>query len=63
MRNRATGVNTGSVMGHPPTGRPFEITVFDVVRFRDGLIVDHWGVPDQLGLLMQLGHVGRPNAG
>ena len=53
-RNRARGVNTGSVMGHAPTGRPIEIDVIDVVRMADGKIVEHWGVPDQLGMLMQL---------
>jgi predicted ester cyclase len=55
VRNRATGVNTGSVFGRPPTGRPFEITVFDAVRLEEGRIVEHWGVPDQLGMLVQLG--------
>jgi predicted ester cyclase len=55
LRNRATGVNTGRVFGRPPTGRRFEITVFDILRIHDGRIVEHWGVPDQLGLLVQLG--------
>jgi predicted ester cyclase len=59
-RNRARGVNTGSVLGFPPTGRPFEIDVFDVLRFEDGRMVEHWGVPDQLGLLAQLGLLPRP---
>lgn len=54
MRNRARGVNTGSVMGHPPTGKPMEIDVIDIVRLEAGKIVEHWGVPDQLGLLIQL---------
>ena len=58
--NRARGVNTGSVMGFPPTGKSFEIDVMDVARFEDGRIVEHWGVPDQLGLLIQLGLMPRP---
>lgn len=62
IRNRATGVNTGSVMGRPPTGRPFDITVIDILRFADGKVVEHWGVPDQLGMLIQLGLFGRPDA-
>ncbi len=62
IRNRATGLNTGSVFGRPATGRPFEITVIDVIRFADGKIVEHWGVPDQLGVLIQLGLFGRPDA-
>jgi predicted ester cyclase len=60
IRNRATGVNTGSVFGRPPTGRPLDITVIDIVRVVDGRIVEHWGVPDQLGMLIQLGLFGRP---
>ena len=59
-RNRARGVNTGSVMGHPPTGKPMEIDVIDIARMESGKIVEHWGVPDQLGLLMQLDLLPRP---
>ena len=59
-RNRARGVNSGSVMGFPPTGGSFEIDVIDVMRFEDGRIVEHWGVADQLGMLIQLGHIQRP---
>ncbi|HEU4671996.1 MAG TPA: ester cyclase [Candidatus Limnocylindrales bacterium] len=59
-RNRAQGVNTGPVMGHPPTGRHVEVDVFDVLRFENGRLVEHWGVADQLGLLLQLGIVPAP---
>ena len=59
IRNRATGINTGSVFGRPPTGKAIDITVIDILRFTDGRIVEHWGVPDQLGMLMQLGLFGR----
>lgn len=55
IRCTGSGVNTGNVFGRPPTGRPMSITVFDVLRWRDGQLVEHWGVPDQLGLLVQLG--------
>lgn len=54
-RNVATGTNDGSFMGRPPTGLPMRIDVFDVLRVVDGKIVEHWGVPDRLGLLVQLG--------
>lgn len=50
--NRARGLNTGSVMGNPPTGRPTEVDVFDMVRFKDGKVVEHWGIADQLGMLI-----------
>lgn len=56
-RNRARGVNTGSVMGNPATGKPVEVDVIDIVRFEDGKIVEHWGIADQLGLMLQVGAV------
>jgi len=54
-RFRATGTNLGSVMKMPPTGRKMDITVIDIVRIKDGKIVEHWGVPDQLGMMLQIG--------
>jgi predicted ester cyclase len=59
-RQRGGGTNTGSFFGHPPTGKAAYIEVFDVVRFEDGHIVEHWGVPDQLGMLAALGLVALP---
>jgi predicted ester cyclase len=55
--NRASGVNTGTIMGNPPTGKPVEVDVIDIVRFKDGKVVEHWGIADQLGMLIQLGLV------
>jgi len=55
IRMRAKGTNLGSIMGKPPTGKQMEIDVFDICRVKDGKIVEHWGVPDQLGMLEQVG--------
>lgn len=55
IRNLATGINDGSFMGNPPTGLPIRIDVFDVLRVVDGKVVEHWGVPDRLGALFQIG--------
>jgi predicted ester cyclase len=60
LRMTATGVNDGSFMGHPATSRPFRIQVFDVIRLAGGLMVEHWGVPDRLGVLLQLGLAAPP---
>jgi steroid delta-isomerase-like uncharacterized protein len=49
------GTNEGSFMGQPPTGKTMQIDVIDIARFKDGKIVEHWGVPDRLGALLQLG--------
>jgi predicted ester cyclase len=54
-RNRARGVNTGSVMGFAPTGGPIDVDVIDIGRFKDGKLVEHWGIADQMGLLLQVG--------
>lgn len=54
-RNIATGTHDGSFREHAPTARPIRIDVFDVMRVSDGRIVEHWGLPDQLGLLAQIG--------
>jgi predicted ester cyclase len=59
-RQKGGGTNLGSFAGHPPTGIKAFTDVIDVVRIEDGKIVEHWGVPDQLGMLMQLGHMRAP---
>jgi predicted ester cyclase len=59
-RQKGGGTNLGSFAGHPPTGIKAFIDVIDVVRIEDGKIVEHWGVPDQLGMMMQLGLIPQP---
>lgn len=61
LRMTATGTNDGSFMGHPSTGRRMSTDVFDIVRVKDGLIVEHWGVPDRLTTLFQLGLAQPPS--
>lgn len=61
-RRRGSGTDTNGQLGQPPMGRTFEITVIDIARFVDGLMAEHWGVPDRLGLLLQLGLFTSPSA-
>jgi predicted ester cyclase len=42
-------------MGHPPTGKPMTLDVIDIDRFDNGKLVEHWGIPDRLAVLLQLG--------
>jgi predicted ester cyclase len=56
-RMTARGTDAGQIMGRPPTGRRYTIDVIDICRFKAGKIVEHWGLPDQLGMLQQLGLV------
>lgn len=55
LRMTGSGTNDGPFMGHAPTGKRMSTPVFDVLRVRDGRMVEHWGVPDRLGALFQLG--------
>src|SRR5689334_13029506 len=59
-RNVATGTNDGSFLGNAPTGARIRVDVFDVLRVVDGRVVEHWGVPDRLGVLFQLGLAQPP---
>jgi predicted ester cyclase len=59
LRMTGRGTNEGPVMGQPPTHRPVAVDVIDVVRVRDGRIVEHWGVPDRFALLAQVGLLER----
>jgi predicted ester cyclase len=54
VRMTGRGTNRGGLMG-PPNGKSFEIAVFDVCRFEEGKIVEHWGSPDRFAMLAQLG--------
>lgn len=58
VRATGRGTATGPFFG-PPSGRPLEFTVIDIVRVRDGLIVEHWGVPDRFAVLAQSGVLAR----
>ncbi|HEU5103984.1 MAG TPA: ester cyclase [Roseiflexaceae bacterium] len=49
------GTHTGPFMGHAPTGKPVRVTGMDIMRYRDGQVVELWSTFDDLGLLQQLG--------
>jgi len=59
----ARGVNTGSLLGMPPSGRPVEVTGMSIERFAGGQIVESWVNFDLLGLLQQVGAVPAPGTG
>ena len=60
LHMRGSGTNDGAFMGNQPTGRRMEIDVFDLIRVVDGRMVEHWGVPDRLGAMRQLGLAQPP---
>ncbi len=60
-RVRATGTHRGDFMGMPPTGRSVDVQVIDIMRFGDdGLVHEHWGVFDAMGMMQQLGAIPGP---
>lgn len=59
-RVRVSGTHQGEFMGIPPTGKKFEVTAVDIVEFRDGKGIGHWGVMDMAAMMEQLGVGGPP---
>ena len=57
----ATGTHQGEFLGIPATGRRIEVAVIDIMRFgEDGLVHEHWGLFDSLGMMQQLGAIPAP---
>ncbi len=50
-----TGTNTGEFAGMPATGRQVSLQYVDIMRVRDGRIVEHWLSMNQLSWMQQLG--------
>ena len=54
------GTHLGEFRGLPPTGRSFVVHLVDLVRVREGRLQEHWGGPDLLDLVTQLGATLQP---
>jgi hypothetical protein len=51
-----SGTHTGEWLGHPATGRRFEdVDEVYFFTFRGGLVVESWGIEDNLRRMAQLG--------
>jgi predicted ester cyclase len=57
VRMTGSGTHGGEFLGRPPTGKQIEVDVIDICRFVNGMMVEHWGVPDRFHLMVQLGMV------
>ena len=49
------GTHTGEFQGIAPTGKRVTFPALDMARFENGKLVEHWGGPNQMSLLQQLG--------
>ena len=50
VRSTARGTNHGGFLS-PPKIKTFEVTVFDVCRFKDGKTIEHWGALDRFAVI------------
>jgi predicted ester cyclase len=55
-----TGTHTGEFAGIPATGNKVTLQFVDIMRVRDGKIVEHWNCIDQLSFMQQLGVLPAP---
>jgi|GEM_PF-792996 predicted ester cyclase len=53
-----TGTNTGPIYGRPGRGKKIDMNGVDIVRFKDGKVVEHWGYAEEGKMLSQLGLIG-----
>jgi len=56
------GTQTGQFIQFPPSGKHAIWRSVGFFRVEDGLIREHWGIPDLLGLLIQIGIIPPPKA-
>jgi steroid delta-isomerase-like uncharacterized protein len=54
------GTHEGEFMGMAPTHRRISVPGCDIVRFRDGKGVEHWGVTDTGMMMQQLSAAPEP---
>jgi predicted ester cyclase len=55
VRLRVQGTQTGHFGDLAATGKAIDIGVLDLFQIRDGVLVEHWALLDNLGMLKQLG--------
>jgi steroid delta-isomerase-like uncharacterized protein len=57
IRTTMTGTHEGDLFGVPPTRRKIKVMQIQIERIKNGRIVEHWRVTDELSLMRQLGVV------
>lgn len=62
-RWRASGTNTGPLMGLPATGKPAAISGIETERLVNGKIAESWVNFDNISMLVQLGLAPAPGQG
>ena|ERR1700682_4762319 len=57
-----TGTMKGEFLGMPPSGKTATWEAIHITRVKDGMIVEHWAVQDNMAMLQQLGFMPTPEA-
>lgn len=60
IRARGRGVGVADVHGPAAAGKPYEMTTMHIYRTDGDRLAEHWGVRDELGVMIQLGVVPAP---
>jgi steroid delta-isomerase-like uncharacterized protein len=60
IRFSMTGTHDGNFMGVPATGRAIRVQAMNFYHLADGKILEEYGQPDTMGLMMQIGAVPQP---
>jgi predicted ester cyclase len=59
-RLTASGTMRGEFAGMPATNKHATWTEFHIVRVNNDLVVEHWGLIQELGMMVQLGVIPAP---
>jgi predicted ester cyclase len=60
IRATAHGVHNSDHLGFAATGKPYAMPTMHLYRQQGGVLVEHWGVRDELEALWQVGALTRP---
>jgi predicted ester cyclase len=59
-RVEITGTMNGKMGDMPPNGKKMDVQMFEKLRFKDGKMVERWGVFDSMKMMTQLGMMPPP---
>jgi len=61
MAYTINGTHKGEFQGIAPTGKQIAARGVEIVKFRDGKLIERWGSSDEVGILKQLGMTMAPS--
>jgi predicted ester cyclase len=61
VRGRAHGIGAAALHGPEASGKPYQMETIHIYRVHGDRLAEHWGVRDELGVLIQLGTLPPPD--